>query len=459
MFVLVYQNKKFSYVTEKIKYYLRKIDDDITKLTLVIDDIDAIKCWELIRNLIREACGTWECVRNDPEKKYNVKLLISEREETHRHLHKEYTEQWITAYIWEDEPIYICEGPPLAELFKKRFDCITEIEKNDTAANLEKWEIAYDALNELVSKTFTKRNEEIITCLNNRNVRGTLTTVAQILSLGDWIEKNPRDKNYHFDVTVDKFNENIDVIQILRAIGYYNKFYYRDDPPRSRMPNILYNKEDSSTDLIGLYIIKFFLTQYEHLSNNTKEPIDIDILYNNIPVILLEGKSAVQKFQDVIKYFLEREVLSIHPFDDGSKKFLKLNNRGKILWDLLSENNILLELFKDDIWYESQNKIRERMLAQREAVPMRFLEEIEIISFYSKIERKIIKELFTNEQKKIYLATFGYSTVTNQLANGIKESFHKYYQNIHDRPHEVTIELNKMLDEVKSLQRTMQSIN
>ncbi|MBE2187860.1 MAG: hypothetical protein IAE98_00200 [Candidatus Kapabacteria bacterium] len=215
----LYEEYKFEYSTELLKMYL--LNTNIENFVIVIDDIDSIHDWNILIQLIHQACQVWECLKNNKEKEYNVKLIIAERPETHRFLCNKI--DWFKAYIWGD-PIYLNTTPKLHDLFKIRFDCITKALGGPRATNIEKWNVAYETLIKICTKLSIKHHD-LITALNNSNVRDSLSTIEQILSIGKWLEKNPTDE-YYFETTDQEFIDHIDLIRTLRSIAYQDRSIY-----------------------------------------------------------------------------------------------------------------------------------------------------------------------------------------------------------------------------------------
>lgn len=108
----LYNKHKFEFATELLKLFLLKTG--VHNFIIIMDDVDAIKGWGALEEFIHQACQVWECLKNNKAKRYNVKLLIAERPETHRELSKKI--HWSSAYIWS-EPIYMNTVPALEVLF------------------------------------------------------------------------------------------------------------------------------------------------------------------------------------------------------------------------------------------------------------------------------------------------------------------------------------------------------
>ena len=297
----LYKDSKFSYVTELLKYYLPSTD--IKNFVIILDDVDSIKDWLSLENIIHEACIAWECIRNYPGKKYNVKLLICERPETHKELNV--NADWMTAYIWENS-MYLESAPPLYPIFKKRFECIVD---SPDVKDLDKWNLAFDTLKK-VAKSVATGNHDLITALNNNNVRASLHTVEQILSLGRWLERS-YDNDYHFDTTSEQFIKKIDVMPILRSIGYQNMEIYIDHN-ESRITNLLHNEKDETADLMGAYVIKYFLENEPKVSHSIKS-ISIEKFHEQARYIFSPGKNIVDVLQSLVSYFIKRKLLLISP--------------------------------------------------------------------------------------------------------------------------------------------------
>jgi len=421
----LYKYNKFAYGTELLKLYLLK-NSDLKDFILVVDDVDSIENGKTIRELIHQVCKVWECLKNN-DRKYNVKLIIAERPETEKIL--QVNHNWMSAYVWKSH-ILINNVIPLSDLFFKRFDYLASKSKGGYHENRNKWEKAYNVLKKVCSE-LTLRNENIIADLCNYNIRDSLKVIEETLA-GCWLEKKHllKDSGGGFDVTDENFFENIDTIPLLRAIGYQHNEVYIDDNSTS-IVNLLKNEEETDCYLSILYVIKYF-TNNKSKGYSLNYDIDITELYTKLPKIFTFKENIIKDiFFKSIKYLISRKVLFISINDSGENTKLFLSPRGKILWELFASNNVLVELYHDDMWIESSDF--DVSPSQKINIDNRFIEGIKIANLVGSNEMEIVNNLMSHESRKLYLECFGKESIVEHIARGISLSIIKYYDKKPDK--------------------------
>jgi hypothetical protein len=416
---------KRSFYLELLKFYL--LINNLTSIIIIIDDIDSIKDSELLAEFVHLSAKSWDCLQNNASHVF-VKLLVSERPETYRNLF--INAPWFTAFGFQEEPINLTTPPNLADIFKKRFDFITDQDTTPEIKNQEEWNIAYNVVMDICHDLAIK-NQDILLNLCNLNVRKSFDILLELLTYGFWLQKDEMIQPY-FQLRRGQFRKPSNIL-IIKAIGYKNNDFYINGSTQI-ISNVLHYKRNSPYLLLALKIVRIFIVENE-LNEERFTILEkselIKKLCNIIPPSI--NHPLEDTINNTIEYLLKKRLLLVSAIDNNTESKLYLSPKGEAIWKLMGENSVLLEMFRDDMWLDESKNISKsiRLLPPEEKFP-------EILNLSNQLineETKIISNLKQIDGLASYRELFGDILVSTHIAEGVIESVRRYYQSAGiDRP-------------------------
>ncbi len=416
------KHSRRSFYLELLKLYLKK--NEIKNIIIIIDDIDSIKNKALLSEFVHIAAKSWECLQNNDSETF-IKLLISERPETHQNLFC--NADWFTAFGFIEEPIDLCVPPDLSIIFKNRFDFLVSRNNKQPAKDMQEWKIAYDVLIDICND-ISNGNQDVLLSLCNYNVRDAFGLLMDLLTAGFWLQKYETLEPY-FRLRKHQFRKPSNIL-VLKSIGYKNNDYYINSK-KQVISNLIHYRRGCSYPLLTLHIVRAFLVENEKHEGRFIV-VEKDKLLSKLKTAITPrpNRDLNEAIEFSMKYLLSEKVLLISSLDSGNHNKIYLSPKGEILWALLGKNSILLELFRDDMWLDTEKNRSEsiRLLPLDE----KFREVIKLSQQLIYEEKSIINDLIDADSLYVYQELFGDELVSTHVSNGVLESIRRFYNSDND---------------------------
>lgn len=431
-----------SFYLELLKFYFRI--NDISSVVLIVDDIDSIKDNDLLSEFVHLSAKSWECLQNNESGVY-VKLLISERPETHYNLFRDAS--WFTAFGFQEDPIDLNEPPSLSDIFEKRFDYISAKDTSSQPKDKEEWKIAHGVLMDICND-LSIRNQNVLLCLCNYNVRKAFAILLELLTAGFWLQKDEAIRPY-FKLRKGQFRKPSSIL-VLKALGYKNNEYYINSKPQL-LSNLLHYRRGCTYPLLGLQIVRCFLVENEKNEGRFAVLSKQQLLSMLKKAITPQPNRSLEEAVDyTMGYLLKKKHVLVSSLDSGDEDKLYLSPKGESSWDLMGENSVLLELFRDDMWLDGEHNRGDsvRFLPPDE----KFGEIVNLAEHLLEEEMCIVKELISAKSISVYQELFGDLLVTSHISSGVIESVRRFYQITEtEMPTDVKENLHKLISDADSL--------
>lgn len=419
--------------TAMLKYYLNQSNCFINNIVILVDDIEgAGENQELIP--IKTAYRIITCLENTPKSKdWSVHLIIGCRNYVYRLImDNSFTaeRQRIETYT-ESEYFHLEKAPSITAIVNKRYQAISKKDKS------EKWKTALDTVMAILLGIDSSIGEFILN-LKIRNIRKALSVTKRIVYNKQWIQRNYVEETAGAFTIDSVMDFDITPATLIRAIGMGESLIYSSNI--SDIPNIMYNEDE--TDLYPLLVIKYCL-QYRNVDEkyaNWNDTINLYYFYNKIENIFgKEEMSHKSLFKKATEYLILNRLLlrSIDQLQNNSMPVNEKNihqitkvyisNAAVDIWELLSKNSVLFEMYMDDIWLDNTMRPRNK----------RKFRGFDIDNFTIAIgylEKLIDKEtLLRNHAQNLgtfneYIDLFGNNSICEHLLSGLTKSLNAFYK-------------------------------
>lgn len=304
-----------------------------------------------------------------------------------------------------------------------------------------------------VSQKYNRKYDQIIKKLCNYSVPDSMKIYSNILSNSKWMHDTEtdcyREKREYFNIDDIAVN-NITVIRAISCLEdemfipkkpVHTHFSSSDGHEKNKkwktpspICNLLYSTETNDYSILILYIIKFFYhyckpdNLYGHIYQKSWDIIRIfsEIFYGI--------ENIEQQVSDCISYLFEMGILDKslktrqgETADLTSQSRLYLTPRGEIMWEMLSWDSVLLEIFREDYYRDysdksSNNPFCSYVLMHQGKQSEIFLDLIRIISELLEKEKVYRYRAFQNDTITSMKKNFGEECVCAQLFEGLKQS-------------------------------------
>lgn len=430
----LHKNNLFAYYTCKLKLLLvqPEIAKKINKVTLLIDDIETLP-ETYVFELIQLYHKFFECLKNNKERNYKVKLLISARPHTLRYmntqnnLHRKLESYGVTKIIEIKNP------PPISEIFKKRFEYFKK--ENVYLGQLQisnptSWNEGFDILIS-ICKQLDVDVGKLLYNLHHNNIRETLRSFTILLSNRYWLQRRQQVEG-SFSISMNDYCLTKSVV--LKAIIIGNGPTYVNN---GVVPNILCSSKYKNLSYYSLLVIQHFLLN-NSVYNYGITNVNISEFINNCAE--LWGSEIKKDFVTCINHHINNKILlySIREEEYENKEIteadsrkLYLSAKGKAIWDLLSNDSVLIECYREDTYRKVKHKnsrLTNENLSQEEILVDCLLFIEDIVSE----EMKTIRGFINSKQIDEYHKLFGESMISKHLLQGIENTV-KYYFVAHSR--------------------------
>lgn len=419
---LVKENEYFIYVASQLKYYLSRDTVPYLRILILVDDIESQT--ELFQDQFVASClNLFSCLRNFPVgwkgKRVYVNLLLSVRPATYHRLKT--IPVVSTCFI---RKIYKQKCIDLTPYFKKKMEQVpSELKK----AQSEQWREAKNALLTICSK-FENKYSNMILHLVDMDVRRALQVLEQILSNPVWITK---------DLCTDKIVENgyiINNITVIRAIACDRNLVYFNGEGQL-IPNLLVHNDTEDNSLLSLYVIAYFITHDAQFGEYCGSPVLRSDLMRDFSDVFPNIKELDRRLNTILNWFCQWRILvSTSPDNVGRQDAAKegtsclaLSPLGTELWNMLSADSVLLELYREDYYqeYPSQSPTAFQSsydLMQENNQRAIFIELYRILIHLLEEEISLILETRKYGSLQKCNSIFGPKTMVEHLAAGVDRS-------------------------------------
>ena len=432
-------NSPLEYYSSLIKYVLQLLSHPY-KITLIFDDIEA-KDFVFHNHIIEIARHMFSCLNATTDYNSTVKVLVALRAYTFRSNVDRIAEA--RRETLQRDVILKKDAVPMHDIFESRFSAIKNKRiKNREIGNIDSYSNAKRVL-DIVEAKLNKIGSDLIFNLQNYNLCDSMVLYSKILTNLEWISCGEQQLKGTFKL----FEENyrITTYNLIRAIGMGNYRYY--DGSSTCIPNIIQYNE-YGTEMVCLYVIRYLINmkfvgvygeQYIEGKELFQEMIGLFCNANMPDPIKHKWKN---QFDDAISFLFYKGLLfrSLYDIEDESRSQIRreyydsyklyLAPRGELLYKLLANNSVLMELYRDDICVDLPNN---SMVTSELSTFERFEYILGIIKFLFETEKRNIAQALWNILK--YTEEIGKTFICEHILTGIVNNINSYYGD-HDENHE-----------------------
>lgn len=430
---------------------------EISKVILIYDDIESQKS-DLHIPFIENAELVAAVLRDITKRNYVVKSLIAMRNYTFRY---HYSRNSDARRDYAEDVILKTTIPPLREIFKKRFQMYDHnSDIKEIIPSKQRWISSTKVLEKVVENIADFGN--IISSISNYDIAHSIKLFLRILTNHKWFA--PNESYYEGAYSLNPTDYLPVKERVFKALAYGEGTVFMDCED-NLLPNILrYHSEEDEPDigLISLYVMEFMLSKQRatavRLYGDNGCSIKGKDIVNSITNILRlpdDRKELVSK--SVERLYMQRCLLqsifqvenpntdadTTHDRSYHSSYKLYVSLRGNIIMDLLQNDSLLLEFFRDDIDTDiRQNTVPSAELSQREKT-------LYLIRYCSSIFQQE-QEYICHANKIEYFRNFGNSFVSFRLFRGIYNSFNYFFKRIDDDSNMVKSNLKFLFDQMSA---------
>lgn len=420
-------------------YYITKQECNISKIILIVDNIEGVggNLEDKPINITYSICSAFDKVKI---RNCLMKVIIGCRNYVYRYVfvNNQRPKQRIESFPNPTTYHLDKDCPSLIEIIKKRYDNMPS-HYRERRGNVDKWDCAMSVINELLTK-LDKQYGIFIQNLNIRNIRNSFMLLKDIVYNTLWVQRDSfYDMAEGFEIS-DLKQFSTSQANIIRAIGMGENTLYSSDHVNCKLPNLLYNKDE--TDLLALLLIRYCMIKTG--LNDRKKYADWSesIRRNNIlhEVDLVFGgdnNELKDKFDTVFKYLVNKRLLlrskdqvqvDTEPVNEtnlGQVEYVYISNAAVDIWDLMGETSVLLEMYMDDIFLDNDDRSRKNLYRGFDEI--NYAIAIKYIFDLSQIEQTFFTTSANCNRTKYYLDVFGETPIVRHLYKGMQQSFNSYF--------------------------------
>jgi len=434
----------YAYYAEKLKYCIFK--SKIRKAMLIVDDIESSP-YESQRSLVNAVLKLRDCLKNTGSSnlRYDISFLFTCRLSTYELLKKD---DQINGFSIS-YPLNIDSPVPLRNLLTQRLDSVRRAISSGrlvptSGAHDQKldWDSAYSLLYSHIDN-ITKNFGEIIVQISNNNMRQALDSVLNAIQNSRWFEASGHFEGA-FDVETEEYKTSS--AGFLKALILQDSYIYSYSI-LSIFPNVIYNNEDRSSDLILPHIIKYMFQKAKSKNLNIIEERSlIDAL-----CIPFSDKTVSENFGDVMEYSVRENLLvSEKVLKNGEQKTVYIpQTKLYACWKAMSKSSVFLECLRDVLFLEDGDGNKQyRRPTMSLPADQRFLSLLDVIEDVASTERQILLTVRRSGNIDHYFRLFGDDRVAERLFRGVKRSVNNYYFDRVRRKKRIPTSIQRRLSEV-----------
>lgn len=444
------EKNRLDYHSSMLKYMLVKIKK-ISNVYFVFDDIES-KEGIFHRPVVETARHLHSCFSCIEGKNILVKTLVSLRAYTFRSNVDRQLEARREQI--EKNTIFKKETVELDEIFKARFEELQDILGTEERARVkDSYTEAFEQV-EIVSRQLATSFSNIIISLANCNLCSAMLMYNTILTNVEWIGKYEVENSGSFRVSAN--NYRLTAKTVFTALACGNEITY-SDKYSNYFPNILHNGKEEGEELINLLILRYLTNKgatdlYGETYVQRNEIIqDITNVFTNSTDSKIKVERWHERITASLNYLYDSGILlrSIYDIenlrdDQIERKYSRafkfyISPRGQFLLNLLSQNALLLELYRDSIYVDliGNDCLTNDM---RTYDVMQYL--INYVEKLFEYEKRNIGDALFNLHK--YQEYFGRELLISPLLGGIVRNINSYFKENCD-------EYNRLIGKTQSL--------
>lgn len=429
-----------SFYSMLIKFLVDKINfkkQSIDKIVLIFDDIESQRI-NMHIPFISKAMNMSACLRNLHENRtFVVKSLISLRAYTFRYHYARQAEAKRASF--EEDVILKDSIPAMKDIFEKRFNVYYENDDVKKAIpNEKRWIDSKTVLMEVVNNLADFG--DMISSLAHYDISHSLKLFLRVITNKRWFA--PTENYYQGSFETP----NLETYTLSTKQRVFKALFYSEnevfvDSDDNILPNILsIHEEDepNGLELLSLYILEhmLFLERSKQITLYGTKKIAGNILCNKISTILNGDAELQKKIQHVIGRLYQQQYLLhsiFEPENDNTDKEHEFNRnfdpnyglylsiRGKKVLEMLENDSMLFEVFRDDIDTDLPNNtcLTTRMNQKDK--------HLYLIS-YCKQLFEIEKRYIAHSNQREYFRCFGKRFIVSRLIIGIQNSIKYFYK-------------------------------
>lgn len=445
------------YALSQLKYNLYRYKERTKKhfdnIIFIFDDIEA-KPMKYQNQLIEIVYHIKKCLQAYEHRSFSFKTIITLRNYSFRL--EQIRAKAAFREIDKSDIILKSSIPDLSEVIEKRFQYALQHE-SIISQSVER-QSYIDAKNELdiILKKLYGQYDKMLLSLTHNNIFESMNLLMRILTNKKYIGKYEKETDGSFILSENDYNlyNYNDMKGVRNADVFYALVYGENDTYIDRkdyyLTNIMHFKseEQAPTEVLGLYVIQYLAKRglcmadasYDGLKTITGKKVAkeiIKIFDRQSDADKLEMKKGIKK---AMKHLYEGGALlqsiwepkcdekEYYTRNYTSDKQIYLSLRGIQLYNMLSANSLLFEVYRDDIDTEIENNDKISMTLSK-------TKRIEYCLIYAMhIFGKEAEYIRNCSQKENFENAFGDELVTYILLNGIRQSINIYYRdNIEER--------------------------
>lgn len=453
--------KPIEYYSSFIKYILMLLP---TKYNIVIlyDDIES-KERVFHRPFVEIARHVHSCFNAIEDKERTVKTIVTLRAYTFRSNIERQSDARREAI--RNNTILKKDAVKLHDIFEVRFKEIEEIEQTENnSKDINNYREAKRQLS-YVEQRLNNIGSDLIYNLANYDLCNAMLLYCQVLTNVEWIASGESEKSGGFRVN----NENYQLTaeNIIYAIANGNSKEYVDNND-NYIPNLLKNDKEG-TDLIGLYII-YYLKNKQCTSVYGVNYVEGEKILSDIMGLFVSNSDSEARIDNwrykilcVLEHLYDSGILlrSLYDIEDTAdtqieRKYsntfkLYLAPRGVCLYNLLSRNAVLLELYRDDIYTNLYNN--DKMTYELKTKDL-FVYLMDYLDELFEIEKRNIGSATSNLEK--YQELLGSEFITVILLEGIVRNLGAYFKEKGNDYEEIMERVYKLRDKMQYYSKAIQ---
>lgn len=445
------EENPISFACSILKYVLQFHNaEKLDRVLFIVDDTETLT-EDKLGHIITNYFHIWDCLKNMPEYKVYVDLLISVRPYSYRYLKKN-IKPAITppqGIFWDNESFIIRKDdiPDIKSIFIKRFEVAAKM--TDKPGNQITWKSAKEILVRIING-FDENIIEMITNLCHRDIRAITNCFLSILSNRVWCQEycidfehpSIRPQDYKFDI--------VNAVRTL-ACGENSVYLGASSLPVDSekhnlkkglsfdgsdifIPNIFVNLYDKSCDILAALVMRYLEDYFpDDRVANYNEFLTKAELINNI-IQCFPQNADENKITDMVDYLFKNRIIrkSLYSIDGDditdilqNEDYIYYTKKGRRLMMMLGSDSVLLEIYREDIRREYSNE--ESML---DAYTLKNSNKRNIL--YGDLI-SLVEEIYTNEDNYCYKEYIKDSVffegkkffITTKLIEGIKNSLNR----------------------------------
>lgn len=428
--------------TSRLKFYLNQEECLIDNIILIVDDLegliigedeDADAASELLPvKLLLELITCLE--NNRSPRKWDVNAVISCRHYVYRLMSSTYItdETTYTKALMSYSGGQSCDlyNPPnIHDILEKRF-------RNLKPADDKKWELAYN-ISMFILFDIESKLGDLIMALRLNNIRDSLLGLKQLLYNKYWIQRDyPEPVSGAFRID-DVKQYNVNIPTLIRALGMGESTVYASYD--SCLPNLLANEYEEMSDLFTILTLKHFIVACNGKKMKWSSSFSIKKFLEITGEIFdtKENSFYHDGFQVAVTNLIHHRLLlrSMDQIQNDTKgltlekakavESIYVSDSAVLLWNYMSDNSVLFEMFIDDIWMDNSGRKEKRMF--RGFDEDNFKACIEYLDHLIDLESVLYSHAKNLGKGRLYLDCFGRDPVCSWLIKGLRKSLFNFY--------------------------------